>query len=42
MGPLRKAGGENIGEMLIRILTFGKKKKIYMYNIKREQMRGGK
>lgn len=36
MGPLRKAGGENIGAMLIRFITFRKKKKIYMYNYKRE------
>lgn len=36
MGVLRKAGGENIGAMLIRWMTFRKKKKIYMYNYKRE------
>ena len=36
MGALRKAGGENIGAMLIRLVTFRKKKKIYVYNYKRE------
>ena len=25
MGPLRKAGGENIGSMLVRLLFFGRK-----------------
>lgn len=38
MGKLRKAGGENIIDMLFRLLTFRNKKKIYIYNLKR----GGK
>ena len=42
MGPLRKAGGENIGAMIIRMLTFKGKKKIYLYNYKRETTKGGK
>ena len=36
MGPLRKAGGENIGAILIRAMFFKKKKKIYLYNYKRK------
>lgn len=35
MGPLRKAGGEYLSDILFRILTFGSKKKIYVYNIDR-------
>ncbi len=41
MGPLRKAGGENILDILIRIILFRGKKKIYLYNYKREKIRGG-
>ena len=41
MGPLRKAGGENIGAMIIRALMFKGKKKIYLYNHKREVTKGG-
>jgi len=41
MGPLRKAGGENIGEMLVRALLFKRKKKIYFYNYKRQSTKGG-
>lgn len=41
MGPLRKAGGENIGAMIIRALMFRGKKKIYLYNHKREVTKGG-
>ena len=41
MGPLRKAGGENIGAMIIRAMTFKKRKKIYLYNYKREVTKGG-
>lgn len=41
MGPLRKAGGENIGAMLIRALSFRGKRKIYLYNYKREVTKGG-
>lgn len=36
MGALRKAGGENIGAMIFRAITFKSKKKIYLYNYKRE------
>ena len=36
MGPLRKAGGENIFDILIRLILFRRKKKIYVYNHKRE------
>ena len=42
MGPLRKAGGENIGAMVIRLITFRKRKRIYLYNYKREVIKGGK
>lgn len=41
MGPLRKAGGENIGAMILRAITFKGKKKIYLYNYKRESTKGG-
>ena len=41
MGPLRKAGGENIGSMLLRAISFKRKKKIYLYNYKREETKGG-
>ena len=41
MGVLRKAGGENIGAMLLRAITFRGKKKIYIYNYKREVTKGG-
>lgn len=42
MGPLRKAGGENIGSMIIRFIFFKRKKKIYLYNYKRDVIKGGK
>lgn len=42
MGPLRKAGGENIGAMVLRLITFRKRKRIYLYNYKREVIKGGK
>lgn len=41
MGPLRKAGGENIGAMIIRAISFKGKRKIYLYNYKREVTKGG-
>ena len=41
MGPLRKAGGENIGAMIIRAMSFRGKRKIYLYNYKRESNKGG-
>lgn len=31
VGNLRKAGGEKIGDILIRTITFGRRKKIYVY-----------
>ena len=36
MGPLQKAGGENVSDILFRLATFRGKKKIYMYNIDRK------
>ena len=36
MGPLQKAGGENVSDILLRLITFRSKKKIYMYNIDRK------
>lgn len=38
MGRFRKAGGESLSDICFRFLTFGRKKKIYVYNINR----GGK
>ena len=37
MGPLQKAGGEEILSIIIRMLTFGKKKKLYIYGLTREK-----
>lgn len=31
MGKLRKAGGEKVSDILLRTLTFSKRKKIYLY-----------
>lgn len=31
MGPLQKAGGENVSDILLRLVTFRNKKKIYVY-----------
>lgn len=43
MGVLRKAGGENIGSMIVRLISFRfTKKKIYLYNYKRKIDDGGK
>lgn len=36
LGPLQKAGGENVSDILLRLITFKSKKKIYMYNITRK------
>ncbi len=36
MGPLQKAGGENIFDILVRLITFRYKKKIYIYGIDRK------
>lgn len=36
MGPLQKAGGENIFDILVRLITFRYKKKIYLYGISRK------
>ena len=38
MGPFRKAGGEYLSEILLRAITFKRRKKIYLYN----ENRGGK
>ncbi|MFR3155991.1 MAG: hypothetical protein ACLTON_03455 [Christensenellales bacterium] len=38
MGPFRKAGGEYLSDIIFRAITFKKRKKIYLYNLKR----GGK
>ena len=37
MGPLQKAGGEEILTILLRLITFGKRKKIYVYGLTREK-----
>lgn len=39
MGPLRKAGGENISDILLRLLAFRGKKKIYLYDYKRSEIK---
>ncbi|MNP70901.1 hypothetical protein D3C76_1672000 [compost metagenome] len=31
VGNLRKAGGEKVGDILLRTATFGRRKKIYLY-----------
>lgn len=36
MGPLQKAGGENVSDILWRLITFKSKKKIYLYNVDRK------
>lgn len=36
MGPLRKAGGENVLDILIRLISFRSKKKLYIYGINRD------
>lgn len=38
MGPFRKAGGEYLSDIILRSITFRRRKKIYLYNINR----GGK
>lgn len=38
MGPFRKAGGEYLSDIILRAITFRKRKKIYIYNVNR----GGK
>ncbi len=37
MGPLRKAGGENLFDILVRLVMFRGKKRIYIYDYKREK-----
>ena len=37
MGPLQKAGGEEIFTILLRLMTFGRRKKIYIYGKTREK-----
>ncbi len=36
MGPLQKAGGENVMDILFRLATFGNKKRIYIYGMDRK------
>lgn len=36
MGPLQKAGGENVLDILLRLISFRGKKKIYMYGLDRK------
>lgn len=38
MGPLQKAGGEQILDILIRLVTFRGKKKIYIYGLTRDNI----
>ncbi len=38
MGPFRKAGGEYLSDIILRAITFKRRKKIYLYNVDR----GGK
>ena len=38
MGPFRKAGGEYLSDIILRAITFKRRKKIYLYNVNR----GGK
>lgn len=38
MGRFRKAGGENVLDIIVRFVTFRRRKKIYIYNFNR----GGK
>ncbi|MBO5476519.1 MAG: PrgI family protein [Clostridia bacterium] len=37
MGIFRKAGGEYLSDIILRFITFGGKKKIYLYNYNREK-----
>lgn len=37
-GNLRKAGGEKLRDILIRTLTFTKRKKIYIYSLKKNDL----
>lgn len=36
MGPLQKAGGENVMDILVRLITFTGKKKLYIYGLNRK------
>lgn len=36
MGPLQKAGGEQIMDILLRLITFRKRKKLYIYGLTRD------
>jgi len=36
MGPLQKAGGENVMDILGRLITFRNRKKIYIYGLNRD------
>lgn len=37
MGPLQKAGGEQIMDILWRLITFKNKKKLYIYGLTRDK-----
>ena len=37
MGPLQKAGNEEVSDILLRIIFFKNKKKIYLYGLTREK-----
>lgn len=39
VGPLYKAGGENVSDILLRLISFRNKKKLYLYGIDRKVMR---
>lgn len=36
MGPLQKAGGEEVFDILMRLITFKNKKKLYIYGLTRK------
>ena len=36
MGPLQKAGGENVLDILLRLISFKNKKKVYLYGLNRK------
>lgn len=37
MGPLQKAGGEEVSDILLRLIFFKNKSKIYLYGLTREK-----
>jgi len=36
LGKLQKAGGENVSDILLRLITFKSKKKLYIYGLNRK------